>query len=209
MNFFCSCFFEHLDDICTGRSTDDGIIYHNNTLAPYNLFNNIQFDLHTGLSLTLFRLDKGSSYITVLVECHTVRDSGIFRISFCRNQSGIRHTDNQISLYRIRLCKSLSCNNPCMIYIDVVDHAVHTRKINVLKNTTCLLFRWNLHTFVRRYSMLCKADNLSRFHITDKVCTNCCKGTAFRCQEPGIISLADTEWFETKWISRSDHLTRA
>ena len=148
MYLFRSGLFEHLNNVRTGCSSYNRIIYHNNTFSLYNLFDHVQLDLHTAFPLTLFWLDKCSSDITVLVECHAIRNSRLFRISFRRNQPGIRYSDNQIRINRIRFCQSFPCNNSRMIYIHIIDHAVHSCEIYIFKNTSCLLFGIDCHSFI-------------------------------------------------------------
>ena len=76
MNFFCSSLFQHVDQVCNGSSTDNGVIYQNDPLTLYYRFQNAQLQMNAGLSLLLGRFDKGSSNVTVLIKRKTKRDSG-------------------------------------------------------------------------------------------------------------------------------------
>ena len=142
------------------------------------------------------------------MECHSIRDTRLFRISFCRNQSGIRHANNQISVYRIRLCQCLSRNNSCMIDINIINHTVHSCEIYIFKNTSCLLLRIDRHGFIRFHSMFCEAYNFSRLYISYEFSANGSNRTAFGSKEICIISLSDTERFQSERISCSDQFSR-
>ena len=59
MDFFCSCFFQHVDQIGNGSSADNGIIHQNDSLPLHHGFQNAQLQMDTGLSLLLCRLAAG------------------------------------------------------------------------------------------------------------------------------------------------------
>ena len=60
----------------------------------------------------------------------------------------LRNSHNKISVYRIRFRKCFSCQNSGMVYTYTIDCTVCSCKINILKNTSCLLLRRDCHRFI-------------------------------------------------------------
>ena len=85
---------------------------------------------------------------------------------------------------------------------------VRSGKINVFKHTTCFFFFWETTALVRDDACLRRdADDLTRLHITDKLCADRMKSAGLGCQNVGVISLTNTERSESVRISGSDQLS--
>ena len=207
MDFFCSCFFQHVDQIGNGSSADNGIIHQNDSLPLHHGFQNAQLQMDTGLSLLLCRLDKSSSNVTVFIERKAKRDSGFLRIAFCCRKSGFRYTGHQVRFYRIGFCKRFSSTDPCIIDFHAIHGTVQSCKINIFKNTMGMLFL--LSQFTGFQSVFGDRDNLTWFNITDKFSPYRCQRTAFRCKDIGIISFSKTEGFQSVRITGTDQLPGA
>ena len=68
MYFQCSCFLQHTDQVCNGSSSYNRIIYQNNSFTLDCRFQDTKFQMHTGFTFFLGRLDESSSYVAVLVK---------------------------------------------------------------------------------------------------------------------------------------------
>ena len=186
MDFFCSCFFQHVDQIGNGSSADNGIIHQNDSLPLHHGFQNAQLQMDTGLSLLLCRLDKSSSNVTVFIR--TQSQTG-FRIP----QNSLLLPEVRIPVHRSpgpllpdRICKRFSSTDPCIIDFHAIHGAVQSCKINIFKNTMSMLFL--LSQFTGFQSVLGDRDDLTRFNITDKFRSYRCQRAAFRRKDIGIIS---------------------
>ena len=83
-------------------------------------------------------------------------------------QTGIRHTDDDVGIHRMRLCKNTTGLDPGPVNGNAVNDRIRSCKINVFKNTEFLFFL--LAVFPSgHYSILRKYKDLSRFHIPDKI----------------------------------------
>ena len=106
------------------------------------------------------------------------------------------------------LCKRTSCNQTALIYTYAINIGIWSGKINIFKNTSCMLLLWDTHASVWFNSFLCDGDNLARLYVTDKFSTDSVKCTAFWCQYIGITTLSDTQRSKAIWISCSNELSR-
>ena len=66
MNFLCACITQNFNQTGAGSTTDDRVIYQNNTLALQIVAQRIQLDTYRAFPLILSRLNKGSAYIFIL-----------------------------------------------------------------------------------------------------------------------------------------------
>ena len=175
MHFLRSRILEHLHNTRTCRSTDDGIINHDNTLAANDFTKNIQLNHNTRLSRRLLWLNEGSSHITVLDESRSVRNAGFQSKAHRCCITGLRYTHNDIGVDRMCLCQDPSGCNPGTVNADAIYVTVRSCEINVLKNTFCMTACHQ--RLVRRNSLRRDRHDLPRLHITDKLCANRIKCT--------------------------------
>ena len=96
-----------------------------------------------------------------------------------------------------------------MIYVHTVDRAVRTRKINILKDASCLFLLRNSHAHIRCDSVLCDGHDLARLYIPDELGIHRCDRTALGCEEIRIVPFSDTQRLQSERISRADHLPGA
>ena len=177
MHFCRASLLEHPHDPVTGRSADNGIIDHNDPFSSYNILQNIQLHVDTGLPLTLLRFYKGSPYISIFNKCRSVWNPGLQGISHRRSIAGLRYTNHQICLYRMILCQTPAGNDPRFINAHLIDMAIRSCKVNIFKDTTCMLFL--THVLHRLYAILRRyRHDLPRFYIPDKLCTYGIQSTA-------------------------------
>ena len=71
----------------------------------------------------------------------------------CGTVAGLRHTDHQIGLNRRIHGKELSCENPGIVYAHIVNVAVRSCEINILKNTSGMLLFGKAHALIRLDSL--------------------------------------------------------
>ena len=140
MNLKSTCLFQHTNQICNSRSTDNGIIHKNNPFAFYNCLQYTQLQMNTGFSFFLGWFDKSSANIGILIKCKSERNAGFLRESLCSRKSGFRNTGDKICFHRIRFCKGFSTTNTCIIDLHTIHGTVQSCKIDIFKNTMCTGF---------------------------------------------------------------------
>ncbi len=130
----------------------------------------------------------------------------MLRIAFGGHKSGVRHTNHQVCLHRIRFCQCLSGLNSGMVDIHTVNGTVRAGKIDVFKYTSGLLVGRNCHTHIRSYPIFCKTYNLTRQHIPYKLSTRCGYCTALRRKNISVILHSDTQGLYSKGVSYANQL---
>ena len=209
MYLFGSGLTKHRNDAVAGRTTDNGVIDHDNALACNSLAQDIQLDLYAGFTAALFRLDKGTADIAVLYKGHTIGDPGLQCISHGCGITGFRYTDHKIRIHRRIHGEIFSRKHTGIVNAHPVDLAVKTGKINIFKDTAGLLLFRDTHRLVGLdAAVFGDRNHLARLHIADKGRSDSIERTGLRCQNIGIVAFADTQRTETIRITHTHELSR-
>ena len=192
MNFGCSGFPQNLHDPVTRCSTNDRIIDHDHTLSCYCFLQRIQLNRYARFTIALFWFDKCSSDISILYKCRSVWNSRFHRISHCCCIPGFRNSHDKICFHRTVFCKISSSCDSCIVYADIINITVCSRKINPFKNASSALFFRDTKAFVG-FNTTTRGDRykFTRFYIADKFRSDRIKCTSFRCKNIGIIAFSD------------------
>ena len=171
MNLRGTCLPQHIDNAVRGRAAHDGIIDHDDSFSGNRLLHRIQLDGNAALTAALGRLDKGSPYIAVFYKCHTIGNTALHGITHRCHISGLRNADHKVCIHRRILCQKTSRLDTGCIDTLSIDMAVRTGKINIFKNTSCMLFFRQAKCPVRGDPVLRgNGNDLSRLHIAHILC---------------------------------------
>jgi len=129
---------QEIDDAGAGGAPDDGIVDHDDPLAPHHLGDGVQFEPHQRLPGFLPRGNKGAPDVLVFDEADAVRDAGGPGIAHGGVQPGIRHADDHVRGHGMPLRQARPRPDPGGVDVHPVDDGVRPGKIDILKDTGTL-----------------------------------------------------------------------
>ena len=115
-----------------------------------------------------------------------VGNPGLASISQSRIQTGIRNTDDNVRIHRMRLCQNSACIHPDLMDTDTLDNGIRAGKVDMLKDTQP--FRSGAAVpLVTVNAAVVDGQYLAGKNIPDDFRTYRMEGTAFRCDHIGAV----------------------
>ena len=125
---------DHANDLAAGGAAHDRIVDQNHALAFKQAVNGIELQLHAEVAHRLLRLDERPSNVVVANQSKTKRNATFGRVADGGRVPGIGHGNHDIRVDRSLTGKLAAHVVAALIHGAAEDHAVRTRKINVLED---------------------------------------------------------------------------
>src|SRR4029077_12651435 len=138
VHFFCPRIADHAHDLAAGGAAHDGVVNQNYAFAFEQGTHRVQLQLHTEVAHALPRLDESTTHVVIANESEAKRNAALGGIPDGGRHTGVRHGDYEVGLGRSFPRQLSSQAFATDLYRTPEHHAVRSREINVLKNTTRL-----------------------------------------------------------------------
>ncbi len=134
MNFFRARFAQRRDARPRRGAADNRVVNHHHAFAGHHLVNQVQLHADAEVADELARLQKRAADVVIADERVAVRDAGLFRKTHRRPVAAVGHGDDEVGGDRGFLRELPAEVDAHLRDIALVDVAVGSGKIDVLKN---------------------------------------------------------------------------
>src|ERR1035438_7387759 len=134
MHFFRARFLHHANDLATGRSSDDGVVYSHHAFTFDQCANWIELELDAKVPNRLRGLNKSAADIVIPDQAHAKRYARLKRVADRRGHARVRHRNDNVGLDGMFLRQQPAQRFATLVYRAPKDNAVRPRKIYMLKN---------------------------------------------------------------------------